>query len=162
MYYLLRFLANCGKEITFFWLYKEENSWNIKIRRENKGRRINWSWSKFGWTLNRRRKNQVFSDETSNVVDENNRIYFKRRADEVFRPKWLGLLCNRTYSAMFLDCISHNGIRTFTKFERIINSRKYIDILDENMWSVLAMRSRDNATVHTANKLKRWKTISNF
>ena len=39
---------------------------------------------------------------------------------------------------MFWDCITYQGIRTFTDVEGNINSRKYIDIIDTHLWPVFA------------------------
>lgn len=142
----------------------------LTIRKENRSRRINWCRSKLGWTLDRHWKKVIFSDETQVVVDQNKRVYVWRRADEVWRPECLGLRGNSKFSAMFWGCISHNGIGTFTQVEGNINSRKYIDILDENLWPVLARHfpnndylfQEDNAPVHTSNETKRWKEQNNI
>lgn len=79
------------------------------------------------------------------------------------------------FSAMFwgCNCISNNLIGTYTGVDGNINSKRYIDILDENLWPVLAWHfpnndylfQENNALVYTSNDTKqlkkKTKTISN-
>ena len=41
-------------------------------------------------------------------------------------------------SVMFLGCICNEGVGTLTDVEGNITSPKYIDILDNNLWPVVA------------------------
>jgi transposase len=110
----------------------------LTIRTENRLRCVHWCISKLKWTLNRDWKRVIFSGETQVVVDSNNRAYVWRRPGEVWRPECLGLRDNCKFSGMFWDCITYQGIRTFTDVEGNINSRKYIDIIDTHLWPVFA------------------------
>ena len=99
------------------------------------------------------------------VVDSSNRVYVSRRPDEVWRPECLGLRGNCKFSAMFLGCITYQGVGTVTQVEGNINSRKYINILDTYLWPVIAryfltdeyLFQDDNASVHASRETKRWK-----
>jgi len=58
-------------------------------------------------------------------------------------------------SVMFWGCICKDGVGIITDVERNINSAKYIDILDNNIWPVVAKFENtqwifqdDNAQVH--------------
>ena len=73
------------------------------------------------------------------MVDSNNRRgYVWRRPGEVWRPECLALRGSCKLSAMFWGCITYQGVGTFTEVEGNINSRKYINILDTYLWSVIA------------------------
>ena len=71
---------------------------------------------------------------------------------------------------MFWGCITYHGIGTFTEVQGNINSRKYIEVLDNQLWPVLARHfptddylfQEDNAPVHTSRETKRWKTENNI
>jgi hypothetical protein len=71
---------------------------------------------------------------------------------------------------MFWGCITYQGVRTFTKVEGNINSRKYINILDTYLWPVIAghfptdeyLFQDDNAPAHASRETKRWKQENNI
>lgn len=58
--------------------------------------------------------------------------------DSVLRHGCLGLHGNFTFSDMFWYCITYQRFWTFTEVEGNINSRKYVNILDTYLWSVIA------------------------
>ena len=63
---------------------------------------------------------------------------------------------------MIWGCICYDGVGTLAAVERNINSSKYIDILDKNLWPVVVwyfegkeyMFMDDNAPVHRGHTVK--------
>ena len=68
-------------------------------------------------------------------------------------------------SVMFWGCITFDGVGTFLPVNGTINSQKYTDILDENLWPVVAkvfpdspwIFQDDNATPHRSRHTVLWK-----
>ena len=73
-------------------------------------------------------------------------------------------------SAMFWGCIRHEGVCTLVPIEGNINSQKYIQVLDTNLWPVVVnvpvgrdyIFQEDNAPVHTSRETTQWKTTNNI
>jgi transposase len=71
---------------------------------------------------------------------------------------------------MIWGCVSIKGIGTLTNVEGNINARKYIEILDNNLWPVIARHFPDNqyvfmdgnAPVHRANLVKEYIANNNI
>ena len=63
-------------------------------------------------------------------------------APERLRPECNGLYQGRNYktkfSVMFWGCISCYGVGTLTSVVGNLNSEKYINMLDDNLWPVIA------------------------
>ena len=84
-------------------------------------------------------------------------------------PDCLGVLdanCPRSeISAMFWGCQTINGVGTLTAIKGNVNSDKYIGVLGENMWPVVAKNFKnkswilheDNFPVHRSTRTKSWK-----
>ena len=64
-----------------------------------------------------------------------------------------------------LGCITHKGTGVIVPIEGNINSRKYINILDECLWPVVTkvfgndpwILQEDNCPVHVSRETRRWK-----
>ncbi|CAC5368238.1 unnamed protein product [Mytilus coruscus] len=81
-----------------------------------------------------------------------------------------GLYHGKTYKARFSDlfwwCISYHGVGTLTPIKGNLNSEGYINILDENVWPVIARHfsvdpfifQEDNAPCHVSRRSNQWKT----
>ena len=71
---------------------------------------------------------------------------------------------------MFWGCVSYNGVGVLVPVEGNINSAKYIDVLDTNLWPVVAKEfgnspwifQDDNAPVHLSRETSSWKTANNI
>jgi hypothetical protein len=112
----------------------------------------------------------IFSDETKIMLGNNNKVYVWRKPNERLRPECLGELGDRErtcrVSVMFWGCISHHGVGTLTPVDGNINTEKYISILDENLWPVVAQHfanrpwifQEDNAPCHVSARANGWKT----
>ena len=76
------------------------------------------------------------------VLWKNSRVYVWRKSEERWNTQFLGLYGSRNggarLSGFFGGCICKDGVGTITVVERNINSAKYIDILDNNLWPVVA------------------------
>ena len=86
----------------------------------------------------------IFSDESQVVIGNNGRVYVKRKKDEGYRPDLIPSRANRKFSVMIWGCICWAGVGTLTKVCGNIKSDKYISILDENIWPVIARHFPDN------------------
>ena len=87
-------------------------------------------------------KKVIFSDETKIEIGNNRKVYVWRKVDDRLRPECNGLYQGRNYktkfSVMFWGCISYYGVGTLTPVVGNLNSEKYINILDDNLWPVIA------------------------
>jgi len=71
---------------------------------------------------------------------------------------------------MFWGCISYFGVGTLVPIDGHIDSQKYIDILEENLWPVVYKYfggkrwffQDDNAPVHRSLVTRQWKTENNI
>jgi len=107
----------------------------------------------------------MFSDETQVVIGQDNKVYVWRRATEVRRPQCVGGGRNRKISVMFWGCISYFGVGILLPVDGHIDSQKYIEILDENLWPVVCKYfggkwwffQDDNAPVHQSLLTRQWK-----
>lgn len=143
---------------------------SIVISRANRVRRVSWCRQKLGWTVKSDWQSVIFSDETQVVIGQNNKVYVWRRATEVWRPECLGGGRNRKISVMFWGCISYFGVGTLVPVDGHIDSQKYIEILDENLWPVVCKYfggkrwffQDDNAPVHRSLLTRQWKTENNI
>jgi len=145
-----------------------------KIRKQivNRARRVSWCRQKLTWKTDDW-KSVIFSDETQVVIGQNKNIYIWRKPHEVWRPECLGGGKCREISVMFWDCICYKGVGTLVPIDGNIDSRKYVKVLDENLWPVVCKNfagkqfifQDDNAPVHRLLLTRLWKKehhISSF
>ena len=126
----------------------------------NREKRKRFCRSKLMWTVRNHWKKVIFSDETKIEIGNNRKVYVWRKVDDRLRPECNGLYQGRNYktkfSVMFWGCISYYGVGTLTPVDGNLNSEKYINILDDNLWSVIAQHfptssyifQEDNAPCH--------------
>ena len=113
------------------------------ISEKTRKARVLWCrGKKKNWTVDEKWQHIIFSDETKVVLDKDCKVYIWRKSDEAWRPECLGMYsCHsprKNVSAMFLGCITYNGIGTLTSVEGYIDSEKYIEVLDQHLWPVIA------------------------
>ena len=94
---------------------------------------MNGSWDKV-----------IFSDESQIVIGNNNRIYIWRKWGEGYRSDLVPSKTNRKFQAMIWGCICLNGVGTLAKVTGNINSEKYKEIREENIWPVIARHFPDD------------------
>ena len=107
----------------------------------------------------------IFSDESKVEIGLDNRVYIWRRADKEWLPactsppprKWLGV--------MTWGCVTFNGVGTLDFVEVNMNALKYIDILEDNLWPVVARHiphnnsifQDDKAPIHRAREVMEYR-----
>ena len=108
----------------------------------NREKRKRFCRSKLMWTVRNHWKKVIFSDETKIEIGNNRKVYAWRKVDDRLRPECNGLYQGRNYktkfSVMFWGCISYYGLGTLTPVVGNLNSEKYINNLDDNIWPVIA------------------------
>lgn len=142
----------------------------VVVRDTNKKKRVSWCKERRQWTVEDEWKKWIFSDESQVVVASNNRVYIWRKDDELNSPHLACPVSERRVSVMIWGCMCFDGIGTLTPVEGNINSVKYIEILDNNLWPVIARHFTsndyvfmdDNAPVHRAHIVNTYKETNNI
>ena len=91
-------------------------------------------------------------------IGEDQPIYVWRKPEEVWRPDLIKRRAQCPVKVMVWGCICFNGVGTLCKVDGNINTQKYIAILEDNIWYVIARHfprnnflfQDDNAPVHRA------------
>ena len=99
------------------------------------------------------------------MLGTNNCVYIWEKDDEKYNPHLICSRSERKISLMIWGCICYDGVGTPTTVEGNINSAKYIDILDKNLWTVVVwyfegkeyLFMDDNAPVHRAHTVENYK-----
>ena len=102
----------------------------------------------------------IFSDESEVEIGLDNRVYIWRRAGEEWLPACTFPPPTKRLGVIIWGCITFNGVGTLDFVEGNINALKYTDILEDNLWPVVARRflqnnsifQDDNAPIHRARK----------
>ena len=143
------------------------------ISARNRLKRRAFSRSHLHWNVQRDWSKVIFSDETQVVLGKNKRVQVWRKNEEKWKPRCLGVYAEKSVpqlSAMFWGCIRYEGVGTLDSIVGNINSQKYIQVLDTNLWPVIAkvpegrdyIFQEDNAPVHTSRETTQWKTTNNI
>ena len=120
------------------------------VRAVNRVRRVSWARTKLGWTVHENWRNVIFSDEMSIIVSGSGLIKVWRKRTEGFLPECIGYLKQhegRNLKVMVWGCITYFGQGTLTFVDGNLNSKKYIKLLDDNLWSVVAKNFLDKPYV---------------
>ena len=81
----------------------------------------------------------IISDETKIMIGHNERVRIWRKRDEGWRPDLVQKKTEQNkFEVMIWGCICWEGVGTMAPVEWNINSLKYQEILEENLWPVLA------------------------
>ena len=136
----------------------------------NRRKRVSWCRNGLKWTLDQNWKSVIFSDETQVKINNQKRVFVWRRADEVWKPECLGQRGSTCISAMFWGCVTYNGVGTLELIPGNIDSRKYIEVLDNKFWPIVAKIfhgkdwtfQEDNAPTHTSRLITSWKNENNI
>lgn len=130
----------------------------VGVREVNKKKRVAWARERKHWTVDEVWRWWIFSDESQIVIGKNNRVYIWRKDSEVNSPHLVCPAPRGRLSLMVWGCICYGGVGTLTHVQGKINAQKYIDIIDNNLWPVIARHfpddnytfMDDNAPVHRA------------
>lgn len=130
----------------------------LVIKEINRKKRLAWCRGKRQWSVENW-KRVIFSDESKIMIGHDERVRIWRKRDEGWRPDLVEKRNSQAkYEVMIWGCICWEGVGTMTPVEGNINAAKYQDILEENLWPVLARHfpqngyffQDDNAPVHRA------------
>ena len=141
---------------------------SIGIRNVNKKKRIAWCRGKLHWTVNNQWRKVVYSDEMMIVIKPDGKLKVWRKASEKWRPECLGYIANVSSSnikIMVWGCLTYYGVGTLAFIDGNMNSQKYIQTLDDNIWPVVTKHfgnntwyfQDDNAPCHRSRESEDWK-----
>lgn len=99
------------------------------------------------------------------VIGANRRIFIWRRKDEAESADCVCPPSQKKNSVMIWGCITYHGVGTISILNGIINRHKYIEILEDNLWPVIARHfptqnflfQDDNAPIHRAHDVEHYK-----
>ena len=137
----------------------------MRIREANRKKRLSWCLEHRRWTVNAHWNQIIFSHESQIVIGQNHCVFVWRSSAEAYHPECMYPPCQRKVSIMIWGCITWFGVGTIWKVDRNINAIKYKNILEDNLWPVLARHfvnkpyrfQDDNAPVHRARILEEYK-----
>ena len=140
----------------------------IGIKTVNKKTRIAWCRGKLHWTVGNRWKKAIFTDEMMIIIEPNGELKVWRKSSEVWRPECLGYVTeppSTNLKIMVWGCLTYHGVGTLAMINGNMNSVKYIETLDNNLWKVVAKHFRntpylfqdDNAPCHRSRIVEEWK-----
>lgn len=127
------------------------------VKEVNRKKRLSWCREKRWWTVQQHWKKFIFSDESKIMIGHDERVYVWRKCGEGWRPDLVpSANVKPKYEAMIWGSITFNGVCTISDVRGNINSEKYQEILENNLWPVLARHfptgsylfQDDNAPVH--------------
>ena len=151
-------------------IYRRVIRKRMVVKEVNRKKRLTWCLQKRRLTVNEYWRNIIFSDESQVVIGQNNRVYVWRSAHEAYKPECMFAECKPKVSVMIWDCVTWHGPGTLCKVNGTINAEKYISILDDQLWPVIARHfpdnsytfQDDNAPVHRARVVERYKHENNI
>ena len=137
----------------------------VRVKEVNRKKRLAWCRGKLNWRVNGQWNKVIFSDESQVVLGQNNRFYVWRRKDEAEFPDCVCPPSQRKISVMIWGCITYHGVGTITTVNGTVNRHKYIEILEDNLWPVIATHfpnqnflfQDDNAPIHRAQDVENYK-----
>ena len=125
----------------------------------NRKKRVAWCREKRNLTVDNYWNKVISSDESKIVIGHDSRVYIWRKRGEGWRPDLVEPRNTKPcYEVMIWGCITWHGVGTLTAVNGNINAVKYQEIIDENLWPVLARHfpngnyelQDDNAPFHRA------------
>lgn len=138
----------------------------ITLSEVNRKRRLLWCRAR-RFNCRKYWETVIFSDETMVVIGKKKSIHVWRKTSEKWNPECLNVLKDpKTVKCMFWGCITRDGVGTLEPIDGNINSQKYIECLDNNLWPVVSkvfgtdpfLFQDDNATPHRSAVTRQWKT----
>ena len=135
--------------------------------------RLLWCKPRRHWNVEQNWSKVIFSDESMIKIGDNHRVYVWKKKGEGYRPDLYGEKENSIksrFKVMVWGCVSYNGIGTLDFMDGNIDSVKYIECLEKNLWPVVlkefpqggAVFQDDGAPVHTAHIVRDWKADNNI
>ena len=107
-------------------------------------KRLAWCRGKRIWTVDNW-KREIFYDESKIMIGLDERVRIWRKRDKGWRPDLVQKKTEQNkFEVMIWGCICWEGVGTMAPVEGNINSLKYQEILEENLWPVLARHFPQN------------------
>ena len=110
----------------------------VVIKNANRKKRMSWCGEKRWWNVQNQWSQVIFSDESQICVGGNNLVYVWKKTGEGWRPDSVARQNGCKFSIMVWGCLCFHGVWTLCQVEGNISSEKYIDILNTNLWPVIA------------------------
>jgi hypothetical protein len=134
----------------------------------NKKKRIAWCRGNLHWTVGNQRKKVILTDEMMIIIKPDGKLKVWRKSSEVWRPERLGYVAeapSTNLKIMVWECLTYHGVGTLAMINGNMNSVKYIETLDNNLWQVVAKHfgntpylfQDDNAPWHRSHVVEEWK-----
>lgn len=138
----------------------------LVIKEVNRKKRLSWCREKRRWSVENNWRKIIVSDESKIMIGHDDRVYVWRKAGEGWRPDLVSQKPRPKFQVMIWGCISWFGPGTVSPVDGNINANKYQDILEDNLWPVVAQHfpgggyifQDDNAPVHRARSTVEYKT----
>ena len=142
----------------------------VRVREVNRKKRVKWAPENLNWTVRGQWDKGTFSNESQVRVGNNNPIYIWRKRDKAESRDYLCPPSQGKLSIMIWGCITNQGVGTITTVDGRINRHKYIEILGDNLWPVIARHftehdclfQDDNAPIHRVQDVKNYKEENNI
>lgn len=165
------------RRLHFYGFRRHRVRKTLTVSTTNRKVRIKWCKEMKQHTVENFWKKIIFSDETKVEISTDNNLYVWRKKDEAYRPECVGQHGqgqgrgrNIRVSCMFWGCVTYSGVGTLVPVEGNIDTNKYINILDQHLWPVVAKNfgnspyifQDDNAPCHNSSKARAWKSENNL
>ena len=164
-------LRTIQRRLHFHGINRHKVRKTLTVSDINRKRRIQWCKRMKNHEIDQYWRKVIFSDETQIVISNENRLYVWRTQDEAYRPECVGQHGrNVRISAMFWGCVTYSGVGTLVPVSGNMNSEKYIETLDENLWPVIVKHfgnspfifQDDNAPCHASQLTTAWKNANDL
>ena len=104
----------------------------------------------------------MFSDETPSCVGKRQELYVWRKKGEKCAASCRGSHCDPLRvqaSVVFWGCVSYYGVGTLVpvELEENLNSQKYVEVLESNMWPFIAKDFVDRPWILKSRLIMQWK-----
>ena len=144
--------------------------WRKKSGYERWTGRGKWARENLHWTVRGQWDKVTFSNESQVMVGNNNPIYIWRKRDKAKSRDCVCPPSQGKLSIMVWGCITNHSVGTITAEDGTINRHKYIEILGDNLWPVIARHfpeqdclfQDDNAPIHRAQDVRNYKEKNNI
>jgi hypothetical protein len=86
-------------------------------------------------------KKVIFTDEMMIIIKPDGKLKVWRKCSEIWRSECLGYVAEAPFTnlkIMVWGCLTYHGVGTLAMINGNMNSVKYIETLDNNLWQIVA------------------------
>ena len=127
-----------------------------------------WCRGKLHWTVGNQWKKVIFTDEMMIIIKPDGKLKVWRKSSEIWRSECLGCVAeapSTNLKIMVWGCLTYHGVGTLAIINGNMNSVKYIETLDNNIWQIVAKHFGNttclfqdaNAPCHCSRVVEEWK-----